>query len=1058
MFRLIHGNHQEALARSLAHTLRTRPPGLFETEVIVVQSGAMERWLRLTLAEELGIAAQIEFPFPAGYLWTLYGRVLPAVPKSSPLAAESLHWRFLRLLSQPRDGVLWTPLRHYLQESDALRRDGLARKLAATFETYLAYRPDWIEAWRGGRLCGLGSHEAWQAALWRELLAELRELPEAHPAQAFLDALDADPALIQHLPRRISLFGIGTMAPPHFEVFRRLGDHTEVTLYLLNPCREYWGDIVARRIKARAALEDPAAALVLDTGHSLLGSLGVVAREFFDRASDSAEIGEVFIDPAERGAPSLLQRLQSDLLNLHEPESPSATPDGSLQIHVCHSAMREVEVLHDQLLARFAADTTLRPADVLVLAPDITRYAPLVEAWFATQPASRYIPFTIADCPPTTQAPLQRAFTALLDLAGGRLEATAVLAFIGQPPVARRLGLDEREVERVRDWIRSAGIRWGVDADWRSARGLPAQSGHSWRNGFERLLLGLALPTDVPRLFAGCLPASDITGAEARLLGRLIDFCETLFRIHRDLEQTQTLAEWAALLPRMLELLFDEGHDSADVLTAQALRSAADAIADTARAADCAEAVPLTVWRRSLDEALEGRAPGWAFLGGGVTFASLRAHRAVPARIVCVLGLDDGEFPRNPALPGFDLLVGHPRAGDRTARDEDRHAFLDALLSARDGLYLSYRGRSIRDNAVLPSSTLFGELKDSLARGYIAPGALTVEHPLQPFSHHYFDGTPGPVSYVEEYAAASRALSHRSIQGFREASPFLAAPLPSEPGLAANVSLDELVGFLHNPARQLLRNRLGIHLDADEGPEDDAEPFILDKLDQFWLDDFILDHHEQGEAAVRALARARGDLPHGCAGDILFRTRWNAVDEFARRVAVARAGHGDALPVEWMHGGTTLTGQLTRAGSEGFATWRAGKTRMKDRLGLWVHHLVLHLVAPAGVPRISRLLCLDGETRFGPVPDAPEILARLLALWRRGQQELLPFFPETSGACAAGRNWQKSWRDDHDPQRGESGNPYFGLAFGKLEFFDERFHEIAGAVFVPLIAAMETTP
>ncbi|CAB1368838.1 exodeoxyribonuclease V subunit gamma [Denitratisoma oestradiolicum] len=1057
MFTLIHGNRQEVLARRLAQGLRADPPGLFQEEVVVVQSEAMARWLKLYLAEELGIAAQLRFPFPAGYLWELFGRVLPAVPRSSPFAAGRLHWRLLRMLAQPREEEVFAPLGHYLAGNDPLRRDGLARKLAAVFETYLAYRPDWLADWSAGRHRGLGPHEAWQARLWQELLAELPDLPEAHPRQAFLAALAAEPARAARLPRRISLFGIGAMAPPHFEVFRDLGRHLDVTLYLLNPCREYWGDIVARRVQALAALAQPEAAIHLETGHGLLGSLGTVARQFFDQASDAALMEEAFTEPDGQGASTLLQRLQADMLDLREPAAPGAMPvDGSLQIHVCHGPMREVEVLHDRLLALFEADPGLRPSDVLVLAPDIEAYAPLVEAQFATQLPGRRIPFTIADRPPAAHAPLQRSFAALLDLAGGRLEVAAVLGFIEQPPVMAHLGLDEARLEQVRDWVRAAGIRWGVDADWRAAEGLPASDEHSWRAGFERLLLGVALPAD-GELFRGLLPAADIEGSGVAVLGRLIDFGEALFQAHRELNRSRSLAEWSLYLAGLLPRFFDVEQDPRDTIAAQELRSALEALAVEADAADCQELMPLAVLRRALDEALESTAPGWAFCGGGVTFAALRAHRAVPCKVLCLLGLNDGEFPRNPALPGFDLVAAHPRAGDRSARDEDRHAFLEALLSVRQVLHISYLGRSIRDNSELPPSTLVSELLDSIARGYGDPAAITVVHPLQAFSRRYFDGS-GPASYAEEYAAASRAAAARR-QDDRAGRPFLAAPLPPGPEAMAETSLDGLIRLLQNPARHLLRGRLGIHLEAGEGLVNSAEPFVLDGLERYGLDQLILDRHAMGEASVHALARARGDLPHGGAGESIFRARWSALAPLARRVEEVRAGMLPPQPVDLAFAGIALTGQLTQLSADGLVAWRPGRTRNKDLLALWVRHLILHLATPADIQPRSRLLCLDGSTTLGPVADADAQLSVLLQLAQRAGNELLPFFPETSGAFVkdSAANWQGQWFSDFNPELTEHTDPYFDLAFAGCDPFGDEFQALARQVFEPLFAALEKT-
>jgi exodeoxyribonuclease V gamma subunit len=1091
MFSLIHGNRQDLLARLLAHRLKSDPPPLFEAEVVLIQSEAMARWVRLVLAEELGIAAQLRFPFPAGYLWELFAAVLPDVPARSPFSVESLHWRLLRLLALERPQPEFAALRRFLADGDVSRRDSLAQKLAETFERYLAYRPDWLAAWAQHRLCHLGADEVWQAQLWRELMAEVPTLPEVHPRDAFLAALAANPGLAARLPRRISLFGIGAMPPDVFEVFRELGRYIDVTLYLLNPCRAHWGDLVAARVRARAALETPGAAVLLETGHPVLGSLGTVARQFFDRVSEKIDTEITAFEDVPSA--TVLRTLQADMLDLHAlsqvlPQA-VAVDDDSLQIHVCHSPMREVDVLHDRLLALFEARPELRPTDVLVLTPDLETYAPLIEARFGAGVllrgagqgealSSLRLPFTIADRPPTVEAPLLRAFTALLSVAQGRLEAEKVLGFLEHPPVARRWGFDGDDIEQLRLWVQAAGIRWGIDGAWRAARNLPAEDAHGWRQGFERLLLGMALPevdstgtvgttTLATPLFQGRLPAAAIEGSGARVLGRFISFGEALFAAHAALGRARPPAEWTQLFERLLQnfLYLDDPETAPE---AQALRTAWQAMGDAAAEAACDEAVPLAVVQRSLDDALQAVAPGWAFFGGGITFAALRAHRAVPVPVLCLLGLNDGEFPRNPAMPDFDLTVRHPRAGDRAYREEDRHAFLEALLSVREVLHLSYVGRDVRDNSALPPSTVLAELIDVLQRRHItAEGGdvldqIRIEHPLQAFSRRYFeaaDQSPRPLySYDAELAAAAQAA--RSV---REGAgrPFLQTTLPEEAEATTTLSLDELVRFLQNPARRLLQGRLGIQLAESEGLLDSTEPFLLDGLDRYGLDQQLLDAQVRGVGGLVAgealqRARAAGLLPTGAAGDTQFHARWQSVAALARRITAA--GLQPAHPsISFEAHGITLSGTLPALDAQGLLLWRPAKAPgARDWLRLWVYHLALQIAAEddATLGRHSRLLTLEDEALLLPVADAADQLADLIALWRWAGRELLPFFPATSLAWFEQESrWQRHWDGDGQSERSEQTDPWFNLAFAGTVPFDERFEALAEQIYAPLIAA-----
>ncbi|RTL50467.1 MAG: exodeoxyribonuclease V subunit gamma, partial [Rhodocyclaceae bacterium] len=873
-------------------------------------------------------------------------------------------------------------------------------------------------------------------------------------------------------------------------------------------CREHWGQIVDARVKARAALEQPEESAYLETGHALLGSLGSVAKQFFDMASSQVDAqvdafediaglqhivipadagihGSKSVDSRIRGNDrqmGLLSCLQADMLDLVDrgPNAvlPMAAGDDSLQVHVCHSPQREVDVLHDRLLALFDTHSDLRPTDVLVLTPDMDTYSPLIEARFgAGGPGAHTIPYTIADRPVAVDATLHRAFANLLDLAAGRLEAEAVLAFLEQPTVALRWGFADNALETLRDWVRNAAIRWGVDAPWRSARDLPAEQANTWRSGFERLLLGVAMPSfdsaalrsgrsvysDATPLFQHLLPAAEISGSASRDLGRFISFGEALFAAHGELNRARPVVEWTALFEQLLtRFCATEGEEE----SAQILRQAWQSLAEAAEAAECRDAVPLAVVRRALDDALAASAPGWAFFGGGVTFAALRAHRAVPVRVLCLLGMNDGQFPRNPAVPGFDLTLAHPRAGDRAYREEDRHAFLEALLSPRDALHISYVGRNVRDNSPLPPSSVVDELLDTLQRGFLAADGgpvrehLVVEHPLQAFSRRYFDGSSGLFSYAQGYAAASRAALNRD----HEARPFLATPLPEPELPEREIDLDQLIRFLLNPARHLLQQRLGIQLEAAEGMVESAEPFLLSGLERYGLDEMIVAQRLAGRDMPSALAYARADgvLPHGQAGDAQFRQRWQALDGLARQVAAATPVH-DAVPFSFTAHGLTLSGQLGNIAADGLVLWRPAKApKGKDWLRLWLHHLALQLAAAEnpGLPRESRLLTLEGAACLQPVADAEGQLAELLALWQWGQRQLLPLFPNTAFAYVEGKG---AWRNEWDSEQGvaEAADPWFDLAYGGQDADDvlgDDFQTLARQVFESILAAQGDTP
>jgi exodeoxyribonuclease V gamma subunit len=1112
MFTFIHGNRQELLARYLAAQLKAQPLSIFEREVVVVQSGGMARWLQMFLAEELGIATQLRFTFPAGYLWELFGKVLPEVPRETPFASDILTWQLLRLMPEAPgaespstpDAKAFAPLHHYLADDDMVKRHGLARKLAQCFDSYLAYRPEWVGTWLGGKQLGLGEHEAWQAWLWQQIGKEAGELPEAHPAELFFRALEKDESLTRKLPRRITVFGIGAMPPPYLDIFKRLGQHIDVNFYLVNPCREYWGDLVTDRALARAALETPEALPLLETGHPLLGSLGQVTRASFERLAGENDV-ELFVEPGEG---KLLDVLQNDILDMRRREPDERVSldedDQSIQFHICHGPTREIEVLHDRLLKLFAADPTLQPHDVLVLTPDIVSLAPLIEAVFSTQGGRHSIPFTIADRPLELEAPLLRAFNALLDLAHGRFDAESVLGVLEQPCVAERFGFDADALDMARAWVGGSGIRWGLSGAARAERGLPDDDTHSWHFGLQRMLLGVALPEKGSALFDGTLPFDAIEGVRTQVLGKLLGFMDALVSATQQLARERSVVEWAELLPQLCQCFcYDEARlafaDTSAQRAVNTLRTTLQQLAKSALQAKCDENIPLDVIRRELKARLDDMPPGWAFLGGGVTFAQLLAYRGMPARVVCLIAMNDGAFPRNPAVPGFDLLHKHRQPGDRELRAEDRHAFLEALLSAREYLHVSYSGRGIRDNAELPPSMLVAELRDALdmtavsAEGSSASAALTVQHRLQAFSPRYFDGSdPGLYSHAAHYAHAAEAARKDRT----EAQPFLTQALPEAPPELLAITPQQFLAFFRNPAQHLLRNRLGIHLEESEGLLETVEPFVPDGLTRYWLRTQLVEDWQSGvidaptlpavaapqggqplcgllgaaRRGVRSkkdafsLAQARGMLPHGAAGEVWFGHLWDEFAPFAEQVA---ASGGTPLPpcrINIEFEGVAVQGSLgglQQCGDEVVhLEWRVGDIRPMDRLSLWLQHLLLHA---AGQVCSSVLITPAESWRLAPLSSAE--IKSLFALYKKGSSELLPFFPATSlhwiTAQREGKEgfWRKDWEPSQFNQRAESLDAYIALAWNGCDPFDIEFEMLAGQIYGPMLehsAADET--
>ncbi|THF59379.1 exodeoxyribonuclease V subunit gamma [Pseudothauera rhizosphaerae] len=1118
MFAVAFSNRLEALLDLLLERLAGERPGPFGRRELVVPSSAIGRRIELAVAEREGVAADLHFDYLAQWLWRQIGRVVPQIEERSPYAPALLAWRIYGLLEAGGGG--WTAahprLAGYLAAADAPMRFELATRVARVFDHYLTYRPRWLAAWSEGRSAFGGreandaqrADEAWQAELWRRLQAGMPRRRE-HPAAAFLralDGMDAERLAGLGLPQRVHVFGLPALPPLYLELLRGLGRVVDVQLYTLNPCREYWFDVVdARRLSWLAARQ---ADLFLDTGNRLLAAWGRQTQAHIDLLFEGEhEVAEeaAFV---EHPGGHLLARLHNAILDLAELEPGSielAGTDRSIEVHVCHSRTRELEVLHDRLLGLFDADPALRPADVLVLTPDLEGTAPLIEAVFGTAPATRRIPWRVTGLGGTRENAVAQALDGLLALAmGGRFAASEVFDLLQQPAVAARFGLDVDGLETVHEWMRGAGMHWGLRA---------GEAGHAaaWtlEEGLHRLYLGWAAgEAAVAAPFAGRIGAGLPEGNEALALGRLWRYVDTLRSLRDALLRPQDAGAWRRSLNDALDRLVSDDMRWADEL--REVRAAIAALTADMVAAGLGEALPPEVVRAALAARLDDPARG-GVPGGSVTFSAMPALRGLPYEVVAIVGLDQGAFPGSDRADEFDLMAAFPHKGDRQRRLDDRNLFLDLLLAAREVLHLSYTGRSVRDGAELPPAVLVDELLDVLAAACAADPAepavlaaarrrLTVEHPLQPFSVDYFvpgaAGDPRLASYHDEYAAALAARlsavnaappaaapesgeggedgDEEHDEGGADASaavPFFTAPLPPPEAAWRSVSLAQLGRFYRHPCRYLLRERLGLELPEGEEELADVEPFLPDwsalRVLAARLVPVLVQDGPPDADALFALARAGAEYPAGAIGEEALRAEIAALQDYAARLRAA--GMGEPLPAHELRLALELDGEAWEFAAT-FADLRTGgrvharydDSRAGDYLAAWLAHLALCAGPPSGAECVTRGVARDGDFVLRPVApqEARARLAELVARYRAGLVRPLHFYPKSAWAYvsegASIKAALRKWSGGQRAEFGEAHDPAYRLALrGEAQPLDEAFFALAETVFGPLREYLE---
>ena len=1076
------GNRQEILAAQLAECIRTPLSSPLTPEIIIVQSKGMERWLSMELARHHGVCANIRFPFPNAFLDELFRVILPEYREAPPYDPEVMAWQILRVLPFCLQNPDFADLRRYLQDdADGLKGYQLAGRLADLFDQYLVFRPDMILDWEAGKSVCDG--DTWQAELWRQIR---QDHPDGHPArlrQRLRDRLRRPFPAPSPLPGRLSVFGISWLPLFHLEILHDLSRHMDVHLFLLNPCREFWTDIRSEREMGRTIEKIrvssgrrmlSATDLHLERGNSLLASMGTQGRDFLRWIMDlPGEDDELFADPGEA---TLLRAIQSDILNLRERglngegKTLIDPRDRSIQIHSCHSPMREVEVLYDQLLALFDDNPELLPRDILIMAPDISLYAPLIQAVFDTSPASSHkhvpgplIPFTIADRNLGRESTIIDALMTLLELLGSRFEGSSVLALLETPPVREKFGLSEEEMERIRRWVVDTRIRWGIDEKSRRRAGLPGFPENTWRAGLERLFLGYALPGKDERLFNGILPYDDIEGLEAQTLGILTEYLEALFTGATALERSRTLSEWAATLSSQLDRFFQADEETQrDML---AVRRILQHLSRLDERSGFTSPVSIDIVKAYLRRHFEEHGFGAGFISGGVTCCAMLPMRSLPFKVICLLGMNHDGYPRPSRAPGFDLITRHPWPGDRSRRHDDRYLFLETLLSAREKLIISHVGQSIADNSLLPPSVLVSELLDAVEQGFMSPDGKMMEqlitrHRLQAFHPAYFAADSNLFSYSEENSRAARC-----VREFRNETPsFLSMPLP-EPGDDDKVmDIHDMINFFRNPCRFLLEKRLATTLGGKTNILLDREEFDVHGLEKYGLEQSLVEKSLAGQnlESLFPLFCASGRLPHGNVGLSRYKSMLREAEDFSAKIKPYLMGAlPESLDVRLDIAGFRINGRIENLYRNGLFHYRYADLKAKDYLRLWINHLILNVLPDGRNPLVSTLIGRDGAWSYHPVQNAEAIIEELLMVYLKGMINVICFIPDTSLKYAEqillkGKSAEEAIRaartvwEGSDYGRGESDDRYHQRCFSDRDPLNEAFQQLSVRIFEPL--------
>ncbi|MDP2645787.1 MAG: exodeoxyribonuclease V subunit gamma [Desulfobacterales bacterium] len=1083
--KLFTGNRLENLADLLAGVIATPLPCPLAEEIIIVQSRGMERWVSLQLAGRLGVCANCRFPFPNAFMHEIFRKIMPDLPEKTIFDPEFLTWKIIKLLPACVHLPAFESLQRYLEGAEQdLKLLQLAGRIADVFDQYLLFRPEMIFRWETGK------EKHWQAILWNELVRDNYKTHRAAVGQRFMEILARSGPLQADFPERISVFGISSLPRLHLQVLDALAQFAAVNLFLVNPCREFWGDILSdwemhkvsgqTRALASLPLAEKQDALHMDQANSLLASMGMLGRDFFDliRDIDCEEI-DSFQDP---GDDTLLHCLQSDILHFRNRSLTQndkrviSGRDTSIQVHSCHGPMREMEVLYDRILDMLETDAALAARDILVMTPDIEAYAPYIQAVFDTADDTKKIPFSIADRSVRHENRIVDMFFEVLDLHGSRFGAAQVLSLLESRAVRTRFDLSGDDLARVTQWVQDIRIRWGVDGQSREALGLPAFSENTWQEGIDRLLLGFALPGKNERMFAGMLPYDDIEGREAEVLGNFIAFVTGLITRVKSLAPKRRLGQWAQDLSELVARFFPSDRETEAEI--QILQNAFHGLQDIERVAGFDQEVEFPTIRSYLRQNLEKVSGRHGFLSGGVTFCSILPMRSIPFKIICLVGMDGDAYPRQSKNVGFDLLSQFPQKGDRSRRHDDRYLFLEALLSARQRLYISYVGQDIQDNSPIPPSVLVSEISDVIDQEFVMREKKILDHihtrhRLQAFSPLYFqpDGGTGRqalFSYSRQNLLAAQGMLRPG-----RAAKFFSGELGAPEDEYKRLDLDTLCAFFRHPIKFLLHRRLGLFLEENSAVLEEKESFDIDPLGKYALAQELVEMKLSGKDAGGFFVRrkAAGQLPPGTVGKCLFDGLRQQAEAFADNTAGYLQGpEKPAIQFSLELSGFQVSGKIDAVFSQRRVRYRYAKIKPKDRLAAWLCHLVMNCIRQDGMPKTSLLLGLDPDKKdagsaweFVPLDNSEQVLSGLLEIYWQGLCRPLCFFPaaswkyaqlvlEKNKSCEDALQGARDTWTGNEFVPGEMNDLYYDRCFYNMDPLDGEFGRLALTVFAPLMA------
>ncbi len=842
---------------------------LFTRRIIIVPSPAMKSWLMLRMAQDpkLGFATGMRVVYLDEALEILSNELCideeeTRIPSHLELsfAIENL----IRSKLESQDNV-WIPIKKYVSSGSQRKKDkrlaAFSDELARLFSKYGKYGGEALLEWNENR------YPQWQIALWKELY-------HTNPSWSYpYKKLESNRCNPQKFDYQIHLFALSFISQLDYRFMEKISKTYPVHFWMMSPCQAFWSDLISDKEKKKLKerwkdknanknqLEDLEE--YLRECNPLLANFGRLGRQMAMQIEESHAITnslfelpetvenieqyqDTFFDDvvysSNKTPFNILQGVQADLASLRTPKPENRIPllqnDSSIQVHSASSRLREIEVLHNNLLEiihKHSKDSKpITPNQMIVMAPNIMDYEPYIKMVFGSEDSK--LDYQIMDLPMQSQNPVAQVFVQLISLPLTRWEVSKVFALFEQPAFHLRHGLKREDLETLREWLKKTGIRWAENQDHRAeifqrdhglSKSNASQTG-TWEEGWQRLLHAFVVEDEELKLEFG----------KSEMAGKIIGIFKSLRSDLSMLDERNqfTLDQWADFLRCLAESYLSSTIDKEafDGLLNlfQRIKEASKNLRD--------KKFSFASVRKRLLNAMEQKDYSYRDTHlHAVKFCSMLPMRAVPAQVIVLLGMDEGAYPRREVLLSLNLLTNNPKADYSPSQtDYDRYLFLEALLSARQYFHISYCNYDPSDPKSIPPAIIVTELLNYLDQAFDLKGKKPSElnhmhHPFNSFDAQYFIKGSSIKSFsqhaynlAQSYYGLQKLDNHKVVESFPEMT---ASAIPE----SKVITLEELSRVIFHPMRKYLSHKLDIFFEwKDNRILDDLEIFEISRKDR----------------------------------------------------------------------------------------------------------------------------------------------------------------------------------------------------------------------------------